>query len=54
MGQGEDWPGWDNGRIAEAFGMTTRSLEHWRKRAMEERPQGAGNSPQADLSGIHC
>ena len=26
-------------RIAEAFGMSTRSLEHWRKQAVEEGPQ---------------
>lgn len=39
MDQGEEGPGWDDGRIAEAFGMTTRSLESWRKRAVEEGPQ---------------
>ena len=39
MDQGEDGPGWDDERIAEAFGMTTRSLEHWRKQAVEEGPQ---------------
>lgn len=39
MDQGEDGPGWDDERIAEAFGMTTRSLESWRKRAVEEGPQ---------------
>jgi hypothetical protein len=39
MDQGEDGPGWDDARIAEAFGMTTRSLETWRKRAVEESPQ---------------
>lgn len=38
MDQGEDGPGWDDARIAEAFGMTTRSLETWRKRAVEEGP----------------
>ncbi len=38
MDQGEDGPGWDDARIAEAFGMTTRSLEAWRKRAVEEGP----------------
>jgi hypothetical protein len=31
-------PGWPDSRIAEAFGMTTRSLESWRKRAVEEGP----------------
>lgn len=39
MDQGEGGPGWDDARIAEAFGMTTRSLETWRKRAVEEGPQ---------------
>jgi transposase len=39
MDQGEEGPGWDDARIAEAFGMTTRSLETWRKRAVEEGPQ---------------
>lgn len=39
MDQGEDGPGWDDVRIAEAFGMTTRSLEAWRTRAVEEGPQ---------------
>lgn len=38
MDQGEDGPGWDDGRIAEAFGMTVRSLESWRKRAVEDGP----------------
>ncbi len=39
MDQGEAGPGWDDARIAEAFGMTTRSLEMWRKQAVEEGPQ---------------
>lgn len=39
MDQGESGPGWDDGRIADAFGMATRSLEAWRKRAVEEGPQ---------------
>lgn len=39
MNQGEDGPGWSDARIADAFGMTTRSLEMWRKRALEEGPQ---------------
>lgn len=39
MDQGEDGPSWDDARIAEAFGMTTRSLETWRKRAVEEGPR---------------
>lgn len=39
MDQGVDGPGWDDARIAEAFGMTLRSLEMWRKQAVEEGPQ---------------
>lgn len=31
-------PKWPDHRIAEAFGITTRSLESWRKRAVEEGP----------------
>jgi hypothetical protein len=31
-------PKWSDSRIAEAFGMTTRSLESWRRRAVEEGP----------------
>lgn len=38
MDQGEDGPGWGDARIAEAFGMTVRSLENWRKRAVEDGP----------------
>lgn len=33
-GQSEGGPAWANERIAEAFGMTTRSLENWRKTAV--------------------
>jgi transposase len=36
MDRGEDGPGWSDDRIADAFGMTTRILEKWRKRAVEE------------------
>lgn len=39
MDQCQEGPGWDDARIAEAFGMTTRSLEAWRKHAVEEGPQ---------------
>lgn len=31
-------PGWTDARIAEAFGCTTRSLESWRKQAVERGP----------------
>ena len=36
--QGPDGPAWADARIAEAFGVTTRSLESWRKRAVEQGP----------------
>jgi uncharacterized protein YjiS (DUF1127 family) len=39
MDQSEEGPGWEDARIAEAFGMTTRSLETWRKRAVAAGPQ---------------
>ena len=31
-------PAWPDSKIAEAYGCTTRSLESWRKRAVEEGP----------------
>ena len=31
-------PAWPDSQIAEAFRVTTRSLESWRKRAVEEGP----------------
>ena len=36
--EGEGGPGWADARIAEAFGVTTRSLEKWRKQAVERGP----------------
>lgn len=36
--QGEQGPGWPDRKIAEAYGCTTRSLENWRKRAVESGP----------------
>jgi transposase-like protein len=36
--QGRDGPAWPDERIAEAFGCTTRSLESWRKQAVERGP----------------
>lgn len=35
---GPDGPAWTDERIAEAFGITTRSLESWRKQAVERGP----------------
>jgi hypothetical protein len=36
--QGPEGPAWTDARIAEAYGITTRSLESWRKRAVEAGP----------------
>jgi hypothetical protein len=36
--QGAHGLGWTDARIAEAFEMTTRSLENWRKQAVERGP----------------
>lgn len=30
--------GWADGRIIEAYGVSRRSLEHWRKQAVEDGP----------------
>jgi homeodomain-containing protein len=35
---GPQGPGWSDAKIAEAYACTTRSLESWRKRAVEEGP----------------
>lgn len=36
--QGCHGPSWSDSQIAEAFGCTKRSLENWRKQAVEEGP----------------
>lgn len=36
--EGEGGPGWPDTKIAEAFEVTTRSLENWRKQAVERGP----------------
>jgi len=36
--EGEGGPAWADDRIAEALGVTTRSLENWRKQAVERGP----------------
>ena len=36
--QGPGGPAWSDARIAEAFGCTSRSLENWRKQAVEQGP----------------
>jgi hypothetical protein len=36
--QGPEGSGWTDARIAEAYACTTRSLEAWRKQAVEQGP----------------
>jgi hypothetical protein len=36
--QGPSGPAWSDARIGEAFGCTGRSLENWRKQAVEQGP----------------
>jgi transposase len=36
--QSPDGPGWKDQRIAESFDCTIRSLENWRKQAVEDGP----------------
>jgi transposase-like protein len=36
--QGPDGPAWTDEQIAPAYGITTRSLESWRKQAVERGP----------------
>ena len=36
--QGPKGPGWIDDRIADAFGCTRRSVENWRKQAVEKGP----------------
>ena len=36
--EGEGGPGWTDAQIAEALGVTTRSMESWRKQAVERGP----------------
>ncbi len=36
--ESEGGPGWTDAKIAEAFDVTTRSLENWRKQAVERGP----------------
>lgn len=36
--EGNGGPAWPDAKIAEAFGVTTRSVEKWRKQAIEQGP----------------
>ena len=53
--QSEHGLAWPDSRIAEAYGCTTRSLENWRKQAVEqgplsllERKPSVGPAPKLD------
>src|SRR3954471_16678184 len=50
--QGPDGPAWPDARIAEAFGVTTRSLESWRKRAAEQGPMALLQRKPRTPSGV--
>src|SRR4051794_24724657 len=50
--QGPDGPAWPDARIAEAFGVPTRSLESWRKRAVEHGPMALLRRKPRTPSGI--
>jgi transposase len=39
LDQGVEGPGWSDERIAEAYGVTTRSLENWRRQAVGDGPE---------------
>jgi len=36
--ESDEGPCWPDARIAEAFGMSARSVENWRKQAVEHGP----------------
>jgi transposase-like protein len=36
--EGEAGPAWADAKIAQAFDVTTRSVEHWRKQAVDHGP----------------
>lgn len=38
LDEGEYGPGWESAQIAEAFGVTMRSVENWRRQAVEDGP----------------
>jgi Homeodomain-like domain len=66
--QSPEGPAWADARIAEAFGVTTRSLGSWRKRAvldgptalLERKPRAApavlklGGENEAGLTALAC
>jgi Homeodomain-like domain len=50
--QGLDGPAWPDAKIAEVFGVTTRSLESWRKRAVEQGPMALLQRKPRTPSGV--
>lgn len=56
--ESDDGPGWPDAKIAEAFGMTPRSVENWRKQAVERGPlsllerKAQDRSRQRKLDGV--
>lgn len=50
--QGPDGPAWPDAKVAEAFGVTTRSLESWRKRAVEHGPMALLQRKSRTPSGV--
>lgn len=36
--QGPDGPGWKDADVSQAYGCTSRSVENWRKQAVEQGP----------------
>jgi transposase len=50
--QGPEGPAWTDAEIAEAFGVTTRSLESWRKRAVEQGPMALLQRKPRTPSGV--
>jgi len=48
--EGNGGPGWPDARIAEAFGVTTRSLENWRRQAVERGPMSLMQRKAQDRS----
>lgn len=50
--RGPAGPAWTDERIAEAFGVTTRSLEPWRKRAVEQGPMALLRREPRTPSGV--
>jgi transposase len=38
LDESDEGPGWETAQIAEAFGVTMRSVDNWRRQAMEDGP----------------